>query len=54
MLTLVTSKAGTTVRLPVLTHLAEILAQAPPHDAVTIAVTSRGKPWTASGFRASW
>ncbi len=34
--------------------LYDILADAPPHDAVTVAVTSRGVPWTGSGLRASW
>lgn len=34
--------------------LAEILAAAPPHAAVTLCANSNGRPWTLSGFRASW
>jgi integrase len=34
--------------------LKEILEQAPAHDAVTLCANSDGKPWTISGFRASW
>jgi integrase len=34
--------------------LAEILRDAPQHSAVTLCATSKGRPWTLSGFRASW
>jgi integrase len=34
--------------------LKAILEQAPAHDAVTLCANSDGKPWTISGFRASW
>ena len=51
---LVTAKAGTTVRLPISTHLAAILAEVEGSRAGLIALTSRGQPWTESGFRASW
>jgi integrase len=34
--------------------LAAILAEAPTHDAITLCANSDGKPWTISGFRASW
>jgi len=27
---------------------------APEHDAITLCANSEGKPWTVSGFRASW
>jgi integrase len=27
---------------------------APKHDAITLCATSYGRPWTVSGFRASW
>jgi hypothetical protein len=33
---------------------AAILAEAPEHDAITLCANSDGKPWTVSGFRASW
>lgn len=35
-------------------ELKKILDTAPRHGAKTIAANSRGKKWTASGFRASW
>ena len=31
-----------------------MLAAAPPHDAVTIAATTNGTPWTASGFNSTF
>jgi integrase len=34
--------------------LKAVLEQAPAHDAVTLCANSDGKPWTISGFRASW
>jgi integrase len=48
------SKTGEPVfwRCPV--QLAEILANAPPHNAITLCANSRGKPWTESGFNSSW
>jgi integrase len=39
---------------PVSDDLARILATIPDHEATTLVVNSRGKPWTGSGFRASW
>jgi len=30
------------------------LKNAPKHDAITLCANSDGKPWTVSGFRASW
>lgn len=32
----------------------EALKVAPHHDAITLCANSYGKPWTVSGFRASW
>lgn len=49
LIEVVTSKRGRTVRVPIHPELAEILAAA-PHDAVTIAATLRGTPWTSDGF----
>lgn len=54
VLTFRAGKNGMAMRLPIPAHLATILAEAPGHDAVTIAANSRGAPWTESGFRASW
>ena len=34
--------------------LQAILIDAPRHDAFTLCANSDGKPWTLSGFRASW
>jgi integrase len=48
------SKTGEPVFLPCPAQLIEILANAPPHDAITVCANSDGKPWTTSGFRASW
>jgi integrase len=48
------SKTGEPVFWPCPTPLSAILAEAPRHDAVTLCANSDGKPWTVSGFRASW
>jgi integrase len=48
------SKTGEPVFWPAPTELREILDSAPKHDAMTLCATSYGKPWTESGFRASW
>jgi len=34
--------------------LREALSLAPMHNAVTLCANSEGRPWTESGFRASW
>jgi integrase len=39
---------------PVSDAMAAILATIPEHKATTLIVNSKGKPWTSSGFRASW
>ena len=48
------SKTGQPVFWPVPATLAAILATAPKHDAITLCANSTGRPWTLSGFRASW
>jgi len=48
------SKTGEPVFWPAPKALQEILAAAAPHDAVTLCANSNGRPWTESGFRASW
>lgn len=50
----VTGKTGQEVSLPVHPDLAAIVAAAPPHDAITLAATTNGTPWTSDGFRASF
>jgi integrase len=48
------SKTGEPVYWTCPAPLVMILAAAPKHDAVTLCANSDGKPWTVSGFRASW
>jgi integrase len=48
------SKTGQPVFWQAPEALQEILAAAPMHDAVTLCANSGGRPWTESGFRASW
>lgn len=48
-----TGKTGQIVSIPIHPDLADLLANAPKHDAVTIAANLAGKPWTSDGFRAS-
>jgi integrase len=48
------SKTGEPVYWPAPAELRTILASAPAHHAITLCTNSNGKPWTESGFRASW
>src|SRR3954451_20795697 len=48
------AKTGEPVFWPVPSPLAAILDAAPGHAAVTLCANSDGRPWTVSGFRASW
>jgi hypothetical protein len=48
------SKTGEPVFWRAPKALQEILADAPAHDAITLCANSYGRPWTESGFRASW
>ena len=48
------SKTGEPVYWPAPEPLRAILEAAPKHDAITLCANSGGKPWTESGFRASW
>ncbi len=47
-------KTGQPVYLPVFEPIAEALANAPQHDAITLCANSRGKPWTYDGFSTNW
>ena len=49
-----TSKTGQEVSIPIHPDLAQLLAAEPAHDAVTIAVTTNGTPWTISGFNSTF
>jgi integrase len=48
------AKTGEPVFWPVPRQLAAILDRAPRHAAMTLCASSTGRPWTLSGFRASW
>jgi integrase len=47
-------KTGVPVWCPLPASVKDSLARAPAHDAITVCANSSGKPWTVSGFRASW
>jgi integrase len=49
-----TSKRGVLVAIPVSGPLKIAIEAAVSHDAITLCANSRGKPWTVSGFRASF
>lgn len=48
------AKTGEPVFWPCPSPLIDILRTAPAHDAITLCANSMGKPWTLSGYRASW
>jgi len=48
------SKTGEPVFWQAPQVLQEVLASAPSHSAITLCANSNGRPWTESGFRASW
>jgi integrase len=48
------SKTGEPVFWPAPAALVEVLSTSPSHNAVTLCANSFGRPWTESGFRASW
>ncbi|MEW9838557.1 tyrosine-type recombinase/integrase [Mesorhizobium marinum] len=47
-------KTGEAIWLPLPSPVVDALASAAAHDAITCCANSRGKPWSVSGFRASW
>lgn len=49
-----TNKTGQELSVPIHPDLSRLLAQAPAHNAITIAATSNGTPWTESGFNSSF
>jgi len=54
MISVTTSKRQVPVAVPIHPVLAEALAAAPRTDAVQLAVTSKGCPWTESGFNSTF
>jgi hypothetical protein len=48
------TKTGEPVFWPVPAPLKAVLRVSPRHDATTLVASSNGRPWTISGFRASW
>ena len=49
-----TAKTGRKVQWPVIAPLRAILDAAPAHDAITLAATSKGRPWSIAGFDTAW
>jgi integrase len=49
-----TGKTGQEVSIPIHPDLAKLLAEAPTHDALTIAATTNGTPWSISGFNSTF
>jgi integrase len=49
-----TGKTGYELSIPLHPDLVRILAAASPHDAVTVAATTNGTPWTDSGFNSTF
>ena len=47
-------KTAVPVWLPLPQPVVDELAAAPKHMAITLCANSRGRPWSVSGFRASW
>lgn len=49
-----TGKTGQEVSIPIHPDLTKLLAEAPLQDAVTIAATTNGTPWSVSGFNSTF
>jgi integrase len=49
-----TGKTGQEVSIPIHPDLAKLLAEASPQNAVTIAATTNGTPWSESGFNSTF
>lgn len=48
------AKTGVAVDIRIIHQLAEILDAQPSHDATTLFVSGRGRPWTKAGFDTEW
>lgn len=53
-ITVRTSKRGVPIAVPIHQILADAIAQRPKSESEILCVSSRGEPWTESGFAASW
>jgi integrase len=49
-----TAKTGHEMSIPLHPDLVGLLSAAAPHDAITIAATTNGTPWTESGFNSTF
>ncbi|MCP1848367.1 MULTISPECIES: tyrosine-type recombinase/integrase [unclassified Bradyrhizobium] len=49
-----TNKTGQELSLPIHPDLSELLGRYSQHDAITVAATTNGTPWTESGFNSSF
>ncbi len=47
-------KTGVAVWVPLPKPVVDAITEQPEHNAITLCANSYGKPWTVSGFRASW
>ncbi len=47
-------KTGVAVWVPLPKPVVDAIKEQPEHNAITLCANSYGKPWTVSGFRASW
>ncbi len=47
-------KTGVAVWVPLPKPVVDAITEQPGHSAITLCANSYGKPWTVSGFRASW
>lgn len=47
-------KTGVPVWVPLPKPVVDAITEQPTHNAITLCANSYGKPWTVSGFRASW
>lgn len=48
------AKTTRAVQLPITGQLAELLAKATSHDAITVLASAKGRPWTLEGFQTAW
>lgn len=48
------AKTGTEVAIPLIGRLADILDALPKHEAETLFISGRQKPWTYAGFQTEW
>jgi integrase len=54
VLTRISAKSGKIVKVPAPQAIAEALDALPKHDATTLLVSTRKRPWTEDGFRSSF